>query len=137
MKPTTYLGTSENNMLPRDVKCQCHFIDKTYIGVYNWRGERSHSQVIKIEICDIYMYSTYVRIYPPGGRHRRLAAEWKIAGSSPAVELCFFFSLSLLFFFFPSPFPPFLFFSPPFPLSLPLPFSPSCSLCHFNAQAFF
>ena len=63
-----------------------------------WRSERSHSQVIRIEICDIYMYSTYVRIYPPGGSHRRLvAAEWKVAGSSPAVELCFF----SLFPFFP------------------------------------
>ena len=44
------------------------------------------------------MYSTYVRIYPPGGSHRRLAAEWKVAGSSPAVELCCCFFLSLSFF---------------------------------------
>ena len=99
--------------------------------IYNsWRSERSecsHSQVIKIEICDIYMYSTYVRIYTPGGSHRRLAAEWKVAGSSPAVELCFF-SLSLFFIllsFFP--FPLFLsslpFISPPsfFPFMLAPP----------------
>ena len=92
-----------------------------------WRSERSHSQVIKIEICDIYMYSTYVRIYPPGGSHRQLAAEWKVAGSSPAVELWGFF-LSLLFFPLSfSPFPLFLpslrFISPPsfFPFMLAPP----------------
>ena len=57
----------------------------------SWRSERSHSQVIKIEIC---------AILPPGGSHKQLAVEWKVAGSSPAVELCFFVSLLFFFFFF-------------------------------------
>ena len=26
------------------------------LGSNNWRSERSHSQVIKMEICDIYIY---------------------------------------------------------------------------------
>ena len=71
------------------------------------RSERSHSQVIKIEICDIYMYSTYVRIYPPGAV---AIGGWLQSGRSRVRSLLwnsglFFFSLSLLFFFFPLLFP--------------------------------
>ena len=29
---------------------------------YNWQSEYSHSQVIKIEICDILLYVWYVQI---------------------------------------------------------------------------
>ena len=67
---------------------------------FNWWSKRSHSQVIKIEICDIhvYMYST-------------CGTEWKVTGSSPAVELRVFF-LFLLFFSFFLSFSPFPFFSP-------------------------
>ena len=104
-----------------------------------WRSERSHSHFIKIEICDIYMYSTYVQIYPPGGSHRQLAAEWKVAGLSPAVELRFlFFSLSLSFF--PLSFSPFPLFLPSLPFISPpsfFPFmlAPPCTsmLKHFSS----
>ena len=87
------------------------------------------SQVIKIEICDIYMYSTYVRIYPPGvvaiggwlqsGRSRVRSLLWNSGGFFLSPFL--YFSLSF------SPFPLFLpslpFISPPsfFPFMLAPP----------------
>ena len=69
---------------------------------YWWseRSERSHSQVIKIEICDIYKYSTYVRIYPPGVV---AIGGWLQSGRSQVRSLLwnsvFFLSLSFSFFF--------------------------------------
>ena len=114
----------QNNKLPssQPLGCMCCWGSSWTCIWRSERGERSHSRVIKIKICDIYMYSMYVRIYPPGGwlqseRSRVRTLLWNF----------FFLSLSLSLSLSP-------FFLPSF---LPLPFSPSCSLCHFNAQAFF
>ena len=55
--------------------------------------KRSHNQVIKIEICDIYLYRKYVRAIIPLGGVGNLAG-CRVAGSSPAVGFIFFSSLS-------------------------------------------
>ena len=123
---------------PPKKKTKKHSVESCYghkiikLSIYNWRSERSHSQVIKIEICDIYLCANL----PSRCSHRRLAAGWKVAGSSPAVEL-FFFSLSP-FLFFSLSFSSFPLFPPPFPLSPPFLFplharSATSMLKHFSS----
>ena len=87
--------------------------------------KRSHNQVIRIEICDIYLYSKYVHVMIPlGGVGIWLALEWQLR-----VLLWDSFSFLL---FIPSPLPPFI-------ISLLFPFpiharSATSMLKHFSSQ---